>query len=908
MKRTFIIILTAMILLPIAGIRQTVAPIMPISNFANYPPQTDGITSEGEWASTYRMSLPHGSLHIQHDAANLYLLLDLTADTQEDAPLTQSPWGDYCSIFFDVDTDSSMTMGVDLLLGFYPGSYEVGKQIYAGGGGWGGAQPAASRLGAGFRPSINNATAHRIWEYAIALSEIEAVPGSIVRFGLNTHSQNPDFDDKVPADVYSSFTNLVEITLAQKTVDLLVLTHESFMEAVKPLKAHKDYTGIATYVQSWQDLNKSFVFEGRDEPERIKKAIAQYDRYCNARWVMLIGDSDLFPVRYTMTDRGTQAAYNRAFYSADLYYACLYKPQSYTFDDWDANQNGYYGELHGETIPGTVNVDQADLDPDIAVGRIPATTATQVTTYLNKVINYEFAAYKQPWAKRALMIATTDWISDAYLTKENITTYLSGYDIYKIYQAWTGTTPTAADINSNINLGIGLVNYIGHGGASGWAPASGPFLYSIADSAGLSNTDKHPITFSAGCDTAGFMTEPPYEPYTDTYGNHHIGTDSGEVFSNEPPQPAGLQTIDNPYCFGEHMLLNASTGFIGYIGCTTGSQGWGIDLDNFFFQSIDYGWDTLGEMWNFAIRKYYQKNPIPSTIDPPDWFKVAMVHQPWKFHLFGDPSLRINGIPYFQKQDFAGTYELNHDDWEGILRLWPTGDNYIEQMPNMLGTYTSPNGQQHNVRGYVRTWQYPLPESWGPDHKIEFYIDFYDTPSTSDDQKFEGYLYTHTKNCIAGVTWWGGTPFGFYATRLPGLFKATTLYAHIGGAYYPLETISNSTVELLSVSQPAAKLTFSVTGPTGTTGILNITIPKTLLWGDFTIYMDTLPLTEGEHYIHESNSTHNTFSLNYAHSTHTIEIKGTQIVPELQPLLFLTLIAPLTVLAVAFKRRQQKQD
>jgi hypothetical protein len=49
-------------------------------------------------------------------------------------------------------------------------------------------------------------------------------------------------------------------------------------------------------------------------------------------------------------------------------------------------------------------------------------------------------------------------------------------------------------------------------------------------------------------------------------------------------------------------------------------------------------------------------------------------------------------------------------------------------------------------------------------HRIVFWVDFPRTfKNTTDDQRFDGYFFTQTKDGMAGVTWWNGIPFGFYA-------------------------------------------------------------------------------------------------------------------------------------------------
>lgn len=101
------------------------------------------------------------------------------------------------------------------------------------------------------------------------------------------------------------------------------------------------------------------------------------------------------------------------------------------------------------------------------------------------------------------------------------------------------------------------------------------------------------------------------------------------------------------------------------------------------------------------------------------------------------------------KQDFYGTWALNHDGWQGTLVLRGAG------IPaGLFGDYLAADGKVHFVQGSVEA------------HKIIFYIDMKDTKGLpGDDQRFEGYLFSQSRQAMAGTTSWSGTMFGWSAGK-----------------------------------------------------------------------------------------------------------------------------------------------
>jgi hypothetical protein len=112
--------------------------------------------------------------------------------------------------------------------------------------------------------------------------------------------------------------------------------------------------------------------------------------------------------------------------------------------------------------------------------------------------------------------------------------------------------------------------------------------------------------------------------------------------------------------------------------------------------------------------------------------------------------------------DIGGTngkvYDLVWDGWTGWLELRPDGTGKLtfsgDGTPRDV-QYGLPPEPQTSYQGM--TGPGSSNASWGH-HRVVFFADF-----PNNRQRFDGYWMTQSGNGFAGITWWGGAPFGFYA-------------------------------------------------------------------------------------------------------------------------------------------------
>jgi hypothetical protein len=424
----------------------------------------------------------------------------------------------------------------------------------------------------------------------------------------------------------------------------LVLAPERFRDALRPYLEHRrtasPHLSRCDFVPLEQALAQS---EGRDDPERLK-------RFLFGRWqsgelgsCLLVGDCDTLPMRSMALDRSAAPAANWAFYPTDLYYADLARADG-SFDDWNANVEGfharYWGEVHGETgKSGPINADRVDYRPEIALGRWPVSTPEACAVAVAKTVAFESQAFGEG-PPTVGMFAVGGWVDVRARVRAAMERIGERYAVALFLHDTEGVpAPSHAAMKELLVRKPTFVFHTGHGQPWGYEGC-----LDLATFDGVEQGARLPICFSVGCSTAETMTQAPYQPYVDVDGVEHAGTNAGEVFTSPPPPPAAWQSgARNSSSIAEELLRRPQGGAVAAIGCVTGSQPCAVTLLEGFTAALAAPRppETLGEAWRSAIVHYVDAERLMELVPTADWYPPSVFFQGMKFVLFGDPALRL---------------------------------------------------------------------------------------------------------------------------------------------------------------------------------------------------------------------------------------------------------------------------
>ena len=185
---------------------------------------------------------------------------------------------------------------------------------------------------------------------------------------------------------------------------------------------------------------------------------------------------------------------------------------------------------------------------------------------------------------------------------------------------------------------------------------------------------------------------------------------------------------------------------------------------------------------------------------------------------------------------------------------------------------------------------------------------------TDDDRAFSIVEADDGRFAITGFTAsFGSGGYDFWLVKTDGCIETTNDFVDYefdfsyGYGEYVVVVSTNSTLGSFDFGVNENQISFSVTGPTGTTGYCRIVVPENIVDGDFPVYLGAEQLVESVDYTKTYNGTHTILEVTYNHSTHTIEVTGTHIIPEYSSWFIPTLLLTATLLIITRKKRLLNQ-
>jgi hypothetical protein len=510
--------------------------------------------------------------------------------------------------------------------------------------------------------------------------------------------------------------------------ELIVLTHDDFIDELSSLRTHKINRDISTKIVTLNDIYSGIFFsvQGRDDQEKIKYFIKNAYDHWGTTDVLIVGGSTEFPTRKTHIKVSNS---DEEIFVSDLYYADIYDSEG-NFSSWDSNSNDVFAEYNwGDEH----NYDDLDLYPDVRLGRLACTSSQEVTTCVNKIKNYENArAWTQNWFSNIVVIGgdtapnDNQGIDEGEHLNQAVLDVMDGFIPDIIWDSngrLGGISPSGVtNINNGINRGCGFVDWSGHGAPTVWTtyPHNGskqklpspypPGNYYSRYNNDLTNGDKLPIVMNGGCSLGKF--------------NVHDNCFAWSYLSN--PDGGGIASIGSTglgYIYvGKYVTYGLVEGFM-------------LKM----FEAYDDGAITFGEMWIRAVNDY-----ISVDMGGGDYKTITELEP------FGDPTLAIaeeslaplkpetpNG-PGSGSSDESYTYTTSSSDPDGdkISYLFDWGDGTYSEWTSLKfsGQETSESHswksrgtfqvkvQAKDEHGVKSEWSDPLQVSMPKNKAIDLFI------------------------------------------------------------------------------------------------------------------------------------------------------------------------------------------
>ena len=329
--------------------------------------------------------------------------------------------------------------------------------------------------------------------------------------------------------------------------NLIIVTTENFKQAAIRLADFRQindqlYSHVVTVDQIYNEFSS-----GRQDITAIRDFIRMIYKKSSAsdslRYVLLFGDGSFdFKNRTEETKNGNLIPIYQAYES-------LHPISSYSSDDYF----GFMDENEGEWSEDS-NTESHDLD--LGVGRLPINNLEEAKVIVDKLIRYSSAKEALgDWRKKVVLVADDGDSNTHQNQADDLGSFVeqnySNFNVNRVFvdaypqiiSPTTGTNlaPVVREvIDKNIDNGVLIMNYSGHGAESGWADEK---IVTDGQIVNWDNKYRMPLFVTATCEFG-------------RYDNPNLKSGAEHAILNPNGGAIALITTTRPVYSNKNFLLN----------------------------------------------------------------------------------------------------------------------------------------------------------------------------------------------------------------------------------------------------------------------------------------------------------------------------------------------------------------
>jgi hypothetical protein len=328
-----------------------------------------------------------------------------------------------------------------------------------------------------------------------------------------------------------------ETEATEPNTDVLLIAPDDLAEAWAPLADWKTRLGKRTKILTITQIEEEY--QGDDIQQKIRNCCLEHIDLHGTKWIILGGDSRP-DGSGGVPDRDTKHA-NSFVQHADIPTDVYYVSEL----DWDANDDGVYGEwgVDADAIAYT--------NPQATIGRIPVRTVEDVAAYTAKVIGYESRYPTDEFAWQFVYTCPERGAYPKLRTSRNL--LADAWQQGSLFDFFAHRTPWDVDSPGDFALSpehwielingktVGKIHMHGHGFLPLWALESPQGAVTATHVEKLTNEDAYLAITTVSCFTGQFDGEE--DPcITESMLRHPLG---GAVLIIAPAR-AGVPAFHDP--------------------------------------------------------------------------------------------------------------------------------------------------------------------------------------------------------------------------------------------------------------------------------------------------------------------------------------------------------------------------